>query len=672
MNRANRVLSLAALTLTVALGCNPPNPDPLPTERVSAAVTAASLLALTNNCNVVSSHTYALDDGTKTNICSLNGAIFWKADMDIDCDGKMTAQCNSTTDCCYQPDTAFHNNAGQPLTASVTPYVVIPNDFHYSGLDTTNGGNVTAVIYNGQIQYAVFGDTGPTDIIGEASYACAQKLGINPDPRNGGTGAGVTYITFVGSGTRPSDIENQTETASLGDMLANKLLADNGGTCTPTTCSALGKTCGSVSNGCGGTLSCGTCAAGQTCDPTNHCVTSSPWSSQDVGAVAAAGSFSQSGTTFTVNGSGADVWGAADEFRFGYQSLSGDGSITAKLSAVHNVNVWTKAGVMVRDGLTAGAKNVYMFASPTASNGYRWQVRASAGGSTTSAKLGTTACGDGTAPVWVKITRTGSTLTGFCSPNCSSWTQVGTTTMTLSSTLQVGLAVTSHADGMVASATFDSVSIGQAVCTPITCGSVGKNCGSISDGCGGTLSCGTCTSPQTCGGGGTPNVCGGATCTPESNTTFCSRLGKNCGSVTGTDNCSQSRTVSSCGTCTSPQTCGGGGTSNVCGGGTSSSCAFTVTQNVYDGPNWWGTITFKNNGPATSSSFALSFNVPSGVHCDFADTGWTFTQSGVTCTYKKAGTTLASGASLTMNYSTDSQSFSAATNVVVHDSVCAP
>jgi peptidoglycan/xylan/chitin deacetylase (PgdA/CDA1 family) len=51
------------------------------------------------------------------------------------------------------------------------------------------------------------------------------------------------------------------------------------------------------------------------------------------------------------------------------------------------------------------------------------------------------------------------------------------------------------------------------------------------------------------------------TCTPESNTAFCSRLGKNCGTVSGTDNCGDPRTVTSCGTCTSPQVCGA---SNVC------------------------------------------------------------------------------------------------------------
>jgi hypothetical protein len=108
------------------------------------------------------------------------------------------------------------------------------------------------------------------------------------------------------------------------------------------------------------------------------------------------------------------------------------------------------------------------------------------------------------------------------------------------------------------------------------------------------------------------------------------------------------------------------------GGGGGSSCAFTITKNVYDGPNWWGTITFKNAGPAASSKTRVSFGVPSGVHCDFDPSGWTHTQSGSICTYTRSSGTLAAGASLTLNYSTDSQAFTKAINVTVHDAVCAP
>ncbi|AFE07234.1 branched-chain amino acid ABC transporter2C amino acid-binding protein [Corallococcus coralloides DSM 2259] len=44
-----------------------------------------------------------------------------------------------------------------------------------------------------------------------------------------------------------------------------------GGSCTPTTCAAQGKNCGSIPDGCGGTLNCGTCASGSTCS-NNVCV----------------------------------------------------------------------------------------------------------------------------------------------------------------------------------------------------------------------------------------------------------------------------------------------------------------------------------------------------------------------------------------------------------------
>lgn len=47
---------------------------------------------------------------------------------------------------------------------------------------------------------------------------------------------------------------------------SSDITVSEGGTCTPTTCAALGATCGSPSNGCGGTLSCGTCGSGQTCN----------------------------------------------------------------------------------------------------------------------------------------------------------------------------------------------------------------------------------------------------------------------------------------------------------------------------------------------------------------------------------------------------------------------
>ena len=62
--------------------------------------------------------------------------------------------------------------------------------------------------------------------------------------------------------------------------------------------------------------------------------------------------------------------------------------------------------------------------------------------------------------------------------------------------------------------------------------------------------------------GGVVDGAGGAACAPESDSAFCTRLGKACGSVTDLDNCGVSRSVAVCGDCTSPATCGA---ANTCG-----------------------------------------------------------------------------------------------------------
>jgi hypothetical protein len=150
--------------------------------------------------------------------------------MDVDCDGVRTTQCNENTDCCFYNDTAYHTSTDQPLNAAQLPYIVLPQptstwNFENSGIQ---GGSVVAVIYNNQVEYAVVGDTGPTDIIGESSYATASALGINPDPKNGGTDGPVTYIVFPHTSVNP--IENHNTAVSLGESVASQFV---GGSTTP-------------------------------------------------------------------------------------------------------------------------------------------------------------------------------------------------------------------------------------------------------------------------------------------------------------------------------------------------------------------------------------------------------------------------------------------------------
>lgn len=108
----------------------------------------------------------------------------------------------------------------------------------------------------------------------------------------------------------------------------------------------------------------------------------------------------------------------------------------------------------------------------------------------------------------------------------------------------------------------DAASACEPESVPALCARIGAECGNVDavDLCGDarTVACGACPSGSVCGGGSTPNRC--ASCTVETDAELCARLGKNCGSVTATDNCGTSRSVA-CGTCGANEQCQ---PSNVC------------------------------------------------------------------------------------------------------------
>jgi hypothetical protein len=178
----------------------------------------------------------------------------------------------------------------------------------------------------------------------------------------------------------------------------------------------------------------------------------SGWTSVDVGAVGAAGSATYSGGTFTVAGAGADIWGTADAFRFVYTSMTGDGTVVARVETEQYVANWTKAGVMMRETLDPGSRHALMLVSP--GKGTAFQRRTATSGISTN-----TAGVAATAPYYVKLTRTGTTISAFTSPDGASWTLVGTDTLAMASTIYVGLAVGSHVAGTTATSTFTSVAV---------------------------------------------------------------------------------------------------------------------------------------------------------------------------------------------------------------------
>lgn len=169
-----------------------------------------------------------------------------------------------------------------------------------------------------------------------------------------------------------------------------------------------------------------------------------------------AGSSSYSAGTYSVVGSGADIWNNSDHFQFVETALTGDGRLTARVNGQSQspspANGPAKAGVMFRTSLTSGSKHGMM--DIMESNGSEFVWRLATDGA--SAVAGTAGIND---PYWVRITRVGDAVTGERSTDGVTWVQQGSQTITLGTTIFAGLAVSAVDTTKLNTATFTSVSI---------------------------------------------------------------------------------------------------------------------------------------------------------------------------------------------------------------------
>lgn len=172
---------------------------------------------------------------------------------------------------------------------------------------------------------------------------------------------------------------------------------------------------------------------------------------------------------------GPDGQAVNDDFYAVHQSVEGDGSITVSVASLTGVveeqsqkqvsrtNPWAKAGLIVKQNLTQGSP--YAAVMVTGGHGVRMQDNFThdSAGSTTGAAM--------TYPRWLRLVRSGDTLTGYESADGARWSEVGSARLAgLPSNVEVGVFVTSPGDVQatshdvvfnpaVATATFDRLAL---------------------------------------------------------------------------------------------------------------------------------------------------------------------------------------------------------------------
>jgi hypothetical protein len=177
------------------------------------------------------------------------------------------------------------------------------------------------------------------------------------------------------------------------------------------------------------------------------------------GYPASVGSFVESPPgTYMMTASGTDITGPSDEFHYAYKTLTGVGSIVAKVESLQDTDPWAKAGVMIRETLDADSVHAMSFVTP--GNGVVFEYRPVAGQN--SAQVAGQQTGI-TAPHWVRLERDISgTFSILHSADGTNWESVendASQNIQMAANVHIGLALTAHNAALTCEAVFSNVTI---------------------------------------------------------------------------------------------------------------------------------------------------------------------------------------------------------------------
>ncbi len=161
--------------------------------------------------------------------------------------------------------------------------------------------------------------------------------------------------------------------------------------------------------------------------------TAQPLGAWNIGNPSVPGSITNVAGGYDLASSGSDALRTSEQFLLGYQVISGDFDLQARVDTVTADNAWARAGLMARQTLNSNSLFAASVTTPGAAGSF-FQTRTTTGGVYTNI---------GFFPAnfpqtWVRLVRSGTNFTGFASVDGSAWWQLGTSGINTSNTLLVG------------------------------------------------------------------------------------------------------------------------------------------------------------------------------------------------------------------------------------------
>jgi phosphatidylinositol-3-phosphatase len=425
----------------------------------------------------------------------------------------------------------------------------------YSGADTTAPIDVEAgqavAISGTRLSTPSITTRAANETLVASFYAHANVAGTNtwtPPPTmtarvnlHNGTSRSALGSDAAQAAVGPSGVFTATASISENYGIVHLAALKPGGACEPTTCAAQRKNCGSIPDGCGATIDCGSCTSPQTCGgdgSANVCGGGAGGISWRATATRGFGSGSTRTLTLPVpTGTQAgDVLVAS--LGFGSTGAAAQPTMAAPAgwTLVRRTNHGAVGALATYWHVAVPGETAFTWATDAAVGGNAW-ISSYSGVSTAApvdVEAGQALSAPGRTISTPSLTTTGAgevLVAGFYAhtngASTNRWTAPATMTPRANfdnggSRSALGAekvqVVAATSGSFTATASLDEdyaitqlFALRPAVsgpCTPTTCAAQGKTCGNIPDGCGGLVGCGSCTSPLSCGGGGAPNVCG--------------------------------------------------------------------------------------------------------------------------------------------------------------------
>ncbi|MDA3894478.1 MAG: Ig-like domain-containing protein [Salinivirgaceae bacterium] len=178
-----------------------------------------------------------------------------------------------------------------------------------------------------------------------------------------------------------------------------------------------------------------------------------PWLSKDIGNVNNSGSLTCANNKITIEASGSDIWDSNDGFTYAYQAIEGNCEIIAKVESLEAEHEWAKAGLLIRENLSAGSANMFIGMTLQHGIGYQSRFEQNDGSNGFGGKE------DAAIPYWIKLKREGNNFTGSVSADGKKWEDFSTEEIAMGKRVYVGLGVTSHNNSEMGKAVFSNAKI---------------------------------------------------------------------------------------------------------------------------------------------------------------------------------------------------------------------